>query len=110
MNAQRDVNIDELMNNMLSHSTGTPTQQKFLDLLIANKLTQKDFIHPVIRVNGLDRDVFPTQAMFGKSIIDLHKTVIPHTESASLLLSFAIFPFFFLSHSCFFPCLYPFCV
>jgi hypothetical protein len=52
-----------------------PTSAAFIKTLIPTNLISSDFIHPVLKVSGIEREFFPTIAGFGKSVVLKHQGV-----------------------------------
>ena len=69
--AQQGLDLDALMQSLLSaphYSNATPTSAAFLRTLAPSLLHQRDLLQAVLRVQGIDVELLPTMAEFGRQL------------------------------------------
>ena len=68
-----DVLAQVLENSLLNDSRvrAPPTSKQFIESLKPKKLEKLDFIHPYVRVEGIEKDFLVTVASFGTDLLSL---------------------------------------
>jgi len=73
--AQNGINVENFINQLLTNESynAPPCSPKFVDSLVALPLTAKEFVQVFVIIDGMKREIFPTVADFGPTVVASHR-------------------------------------